>query len=376
VDCPRVLVIDDEEISRISCERILKRIGIETTKAGSGREGLDLLMREPHELVLVDLKMPEMDGMEVARRIREYDPNTVTIIITGYATIETAVTAIKEGAYDYLPKPFTPDELVIVVRRGLEKRRLDRESRALREEKEAMERNFVTMVTHQLRSPLGAIYQYFEVLLSDLGGGLSEMQREMIERARDRLDGLLQLINDWLDMNRIQAGDIVHRLQPCPLAPCVESALAGLEMAAHEKGIKLCVDIPLDLPEACMDSDTFREVLSNLISNAIKYNRPDGKVCITASEKHDWVVVAIEDTGPGMDEKEVPFIFEQFYRSKAKEVRRQQGTGLGLTIVQKIVRAHGGKIDVQTRLGEGSTFSVYINKGREEQRAVSSCSRE
>jgi two-component system, sensor histidine kinase and response regulator len=376
VDCPKVLVIDDEEISRISCERILKRIGIETTKAGSGREGLDLLMREPHELVLVDLKMPEMDGMEVARRIREYDPNTVTIIITGYATIETAVTAIKEGAYDYLPKPFTPDELVIVVRRGLEKRRLDRESRALREEKAAMERNFVTMVTHQLRSPLGAIYQYFEVLLSDLGGGLSEMQHEMIERARDRLDGLLQLINDWLDMNRIQAGDIVHRLQSCPLAPCVESALAGLEMAAHEKGIQLCVDIPSDLPEVYMDSDTFREVLSNLIANAIKYNRPEGKVCISACEKDDWVVVAIEDTGPGMDEKEIPFIFEQFYRSKAKEVRRQQGTGLGLTIVQKIVRAHGGKIDVQTRLGEGSTFSVYINKGREEQRVAGSCSRE
>ncbi len=125
---PKVLVIDDEEISRISCERILTRIGIETTKTASGREGLDLLMRNPYDLVLVDLKMPEMDGMEVARRIRNYDPNIVTIIITGYATIETAVTAIKEGAYDYLPKPFTPDELVIVVQRGLEKRRLDRES--------------------------------------------------------------------------------------------------------------------------------------------------------------------------------------------------------------------------------------------------------
>ena len=367
VSYPKVLVIDDEEISRISCERILKRIGIETTKAGSGREGLDLLMREPHELVLVDLKMPEMDGMEVARRIREYDPNTVTIIITGYATIETAVTAIKEGAYDYLPKPFTPDELVIVVRRGLEKRRLDRESRALREEKEAMERNFVTMVTHQLRSPLGAIYQYFEVLLCDLGGGLSEVQREMIERARDRLDGLLQLINDWLDMNRIQAGEILHRLESCPLSPCVASALAGLEMAAHEKGVELRVDIPSNLPEVCMDPETFREVLSNLIANAIKYNRPQGKVGISACEENDWVVVAIEDTGLGMDEKEIPFVFEQFYRSKAKEVRREQGTGLGLTIVQKIVRAHGGKIEVQSRLGGGSTFSVYLNKGRKEQ---------
>jgi signal transduction histidine kinase len=188
----------------------------------------------------------------------------------------------------------------------------------------------------------------------------------MIERARERLDGLLQLINDWLDMNRIQTGDIVHRLRSNPLAPCVESALAGLEMTARETGITICVDLPSDLPDVCMDPDTFREALSNLIANAIKYNRPEGRVCISAREQSDWVVVAVEDTGLGMDEKEIPFIFEQFYRSKNKEVRRRQGTGLGLTIVQKVVRAHCGKIEVLSRPGEGSTFSVYLNKGRED----------
>ena len=362
---PKVLVIDDEEISRVACARVLKRIGIDTTKAAGGREGLDLLVREPHDLVLVDLKMPEMDGMEVARRIRDYDPNLVIIIITGYATIETAVNAIKEGAYDYLPKPFTADELVIVVQRGLEKRRLDRESRALREEKETIERNFITMVTHQLRSPLGAIAQYFDVLLDDHGGALSEIQREMIERAQVRLEGLLHLINDWLDMSRLQAGEIHHRLRPCPLQPIVSAALSALEMAAHEKGVNLDVNLPSDLPEVCVDPETFCEALSNLIANAIKYNRPAGKVSISASEKNGWVVVAIEDTGLGLEEKEIPFIFEQFYRSKAKEVRQQQGTGLGLAIAEKIVRAHGGRIEVQSRLGEGSTFSVYIDKARE-----------
>lgn len=117
---PKILVIDDEEISRVSCERILRRLGVKVRLVGTGREGLDILMREPQDLVLVDLKMPEMDGMEVTRRIRELDPDIVTIIITGYATIESAVTVMKEGAYDYLPKPFTPDELLIVVRRGLE----------------------------------------------------------------------------------------------------------------------------------------------------------------------------------------------------------------------------------------------------------------
>ncbi len=362
MDAPKVLVIDDEEIARISCQRVLNREGIQVTMASGGREGLDILMRQPHDLVLVDLKMPEMDGVEVARRVRALDPNLVTILITGYATVESAVAVMKEGAYDYLPKPFTPDELIIVVRRGLEKRRLDRESRALREEKAAMERNFVTMVTHQLRSPLGAIFQYIEVLLSDIGGTLSEMQREMLERARERLNGLLQLINDWLDMSRLQAGEITHRLRPAALASCVDAALAGLEWSAREKGIEISTEVPDDLPLVEVDPDSFREVLSNLISNAIKYNRPNGYVRIRAFQQEDWVVVEVEDDGMGIEEKEIPFLFEQFFRSKSKEVREQQGTGLGLAIVEKIVRAHGGKMQVRSQLGKGSTFSVFVNK--------------
>ncbi len=305
VDPPKVLVIDDEEIARISCQRVLKREGIQVAMAPSGREGLEMLMREPPDLVLVDLKMPEMDGVEVARRVRNYDPNIVTIIITGYATIESAVAVMKEGAYDYLPKPFTPDELIIVVRRGLEKRRLDQESRALREEKAAMERNFITMVTHQLRSPMGAIFQYLEVLLSDIGGELTEMQREMLERARTRLEGLLQLINDWLDMSRIQAGEILHRLQAVPLASCIDAALTGLDFSAQQKGVILTREIASDLPDVQVDPDTFREVLSNLISNAIKYNRPEGFVRIRAAEREGWVVVDIEDSGFGIEEKEI-----------------------------------------------------------------------
>jgi len=364
VEPPKILVIDDEEISRVSCERILRRLGVKVRLVGTGREGLDILMREPQDLVLVDLKMPEMDGMEVTRRIRELDPDIVTIIITGYATIESAVTVMKEGAYDYLPKPFTPDELLIVVRRGLEKRRLDQESKSLREEKEAMERNFVTMVSHQLRSPLSAVYQYIEVLLSSIAGDLNDAQQEMLGRIRERLDGLLQLTNDWLDMSRIQAGDIVHRLRANSIGECVSKAMAGLEVAAEQKKIKITVDVPENLPPARIDRDTFREALSNLLSNAIKYNKVGGEVHIRAKEQDDWIVVELRDTGFGLDEKEIPFIFDQFYRSKSREVREQQGTGLGLAIVQKIVRAHGGKIEVQSRLGSGSSFSIYLNKAK------------
>jgi signal transduction histidine kinase len=188
------------------------------------------------------------------------------------------------------------------------------------------------------------------------------MQREMLERARTRLEGLLQLINDWLDMSRIQAGEILHRLQAVPLASCIDAALTGLDFSAQQKGVTLTREIASDLPDVQVDPDTFREVLSNLISNAIKYNRPEGFVRIRAAEREGWVVVDIEDSGFGIEEKEIPFVFEQFYRSKDKEVRRQEGTGLGLAIVDRIVRAHGGKIELKSEYGKGSTFSVYLNK--------------
>ncbi|QCQ21457.1 ATP-binding response regulator [Desulfoglaeba alkanexedens] len=361
VNPPKVLVIDDEEIARVACRRVLSREGIEVTLAPSGREGLEILARDPHDLVLVDLKMPEMDGVEVARRIHELDPSIVIVIITGYATVESAVAAMKQGAYDYLPKPFTPDELLIVVRRGLEKRRLDLESRALREEKAAIERNFVTMVTHQLRSPLSAILQYFDVLLEGIGGELTEVQREMLERARERLQGLLELINDWLDMSRIQEGDIVRRLRPVDLAACVDEALKGLEWAAREKDVAIQVQLPEDLPKILADPGSFREVLSNLISNAVKYNREKGVVVVRAEACPGGVSIQVTDTGFGIAETELPFIFDQFYRGKDSRVRSLEGTGLGLAIAQKIVRAHGGCLRVRSELGRGSTFEVIVS---------------
>jgi len=360
VTTPKVLVIDDEEIARISCQRVLKREGIEVRLAAGGREGLEMVVKNPPDLALVDLKMPEMDGVEVVRRIQAHDPNIVSIIITGYATIESAVAVMKQGAYDYLPKPFTPDELLIVVKRGLEKRRLDRESRALREEKEVMERNFVTMVTHQLRSPLSAIMQYFEVMLGNIGGELTDNQREMLERAQQRLQGLLDLINDWLDMSRMQPGDIVSRLRPIAVAECVEAALAALEHAGRDRGITVSSELTPNLPPIHADLQSLKEVLANLVANAVNYNRDGGQVRVRARDLGQQVAIDVEDTGYGIDAKEIPFIFDQFYRGKDKDARRRPGTGLGLAIAQKIVRAHGGTISVSSELGRGSTFTVEI----------------
>jgi len=186
------------------------------------------------------------------------------------------------------------------------------------------------------------------------------MQREMIERARERLEGLLELINDWLDMSRIRAGEIVDRLRAVALRTCVDAALAGLELSARKRGVSVSTAIPPELPEVMVDPESFREALSNVISNALKYNREGGQVWIRAMERDGWVVVEVEDTGYGIREAEIPFIFEQFYRSKAGEIRRQQGTGLGLSISYSIVEKLGGRIVVASQVGKGTTFTICL----------------
>ena len=161
----RVVVIDDDEAIRISCRRILAREGYAVEVFERGAQGLARVREAAPPLLLVDLKMPEMDGFAVLEEIRRTDPGVVVVVITGYATIATAVLAMKAGAYDFLPKPFTPDELRLVVERGLERRRLIDTSERLRREKELAQRRFITFVSHQLKSPLVAVKQYLDVLL-------------------------------------------------------------------------------------------------------------------------------------------------------------------------------------------------------------------
>ena len=160
----RVVVIDDDNAMRLSCRQILGRMGLAVETYSDGAQGLAGVAREKPGLVVVDLKMPGLSGLEVLCRIHEIDPSIVVVVITGYATIDTAIEAMKAGAYDFLPKPFAPDQLRVIVSRALERRRLAAESRRLEVEREMLKRRFVSFVSHQLKSPLAAIHQYLDLI--------------------------------------------------------------------------------------------------------------------------------------------------------------------------------------------------------------------
>jgi len=359
---PFILVVDDEESMRDSCSKILKKDGFLADTAKDGSAGLEKIEKNKPDLVLIDLKMPGISGMEVLEKIKEIDPNIIPVVITGYSTVESAVEAMKRGAYDFLPKPFSPEELRIIIRRGLERRKLILETESLQKEKKLIEENFITMVSHQLRSPLVAIQQYFEVILAGMVGEVQEKPKEMILRSRSRLEGLLNLINDWLDVARLDSGQIVDNIEPLSLKKVIKKIIEDMRPLTQDDNISLELGSCSENDLVQGDKETLEQVFSNLITNAIRYNKPKGKVVITIKENKDFISAEVKDTGIGIAKEHLPFIFDQFYRVKRGEDQKVKGTGLGLSIAKKIVEAHGGSIRVSSELGKGSSFTVLLPK--------------
>lgn len=370
---PLILVIDDEESMRDSCVMILTKDGFRTAKAEDGQTGIQKTEELRPDMVLVDLKMPGISGLETLQRIKTIDENIITIVITGYATVESAVEAMKKGAYDFLPKPFSPEQLRMIIKRGLERRRLMQETESLRREKKLMEDNFITMVSHQLRSPVAAVMQYFEVILSGLVKDDSQ-KNQMLVKAKVRLEGLLELINDWLDIARMNSGQIFSSRKPIPVIPILSRLLEFYMPLAAENQISIQLEKPQGIEGkdvVCGDENSLEQVFANLITNAIKYNKPGGQISLSVEENKEDVLIKISDTGIGIPAESLPYIFDQFYRVACSGEKKIRGSGLGLSIAKKIIEAHNGFLKVTSIQDQGSTFCVQLPKGKPDKKRLS-----
>jgi signal transduction histidine kinase len=357
---PHILVIDDDEVARDSARVLLSRWGYRVSLAESGEKGLECLKADPPDLIVVDLQMPGISGLEVLEAVRESDPTIICIMVTGFATLQSAMDALKQGAYDFLPKPFSPDELKLAVDRGLERRFLEKETQKLKEEKALMEANFVTLVSHQMRSPLAAVRQLLEVAATESLGPMDEKYKDLITRANSRIDGLMQDINAWLNMVRIADAGVAERKKPVKLTEIVQALAERTQMETEAAGQELIVEAPAEDVTLQVDSESLLEALYNITSNAVKYNREGGLVSIKTNTSRLQADIMISDQGPGIPEAELPFIFDDFFRSKSPELKAKPGTGLGLSITRRIVRAHGGEVSVSSRKGKGTSFTVSL----------------
>ena len=345
-DAPgRLLLIDDEEVVLDSCLAILEGSGHEVATAMSGAEGLDKVGAWAPDLVFVDLKMPGMSGMEVLEEVRALDPTIVCIVFTGFATIATAVEAMQRGAYDFLPKPFTPDEFRSMLRRGLEWRRLQVETAALRRERETLRENFAAIVSHELRSPLGAIQQNLFLLIPELTPVISEDQKRRLERMSTRLDELLGLNHRRLRGFSVDFSGLKESFRVVAIGEPIAKAVESAETEAVRKEVD--IEVAVDPSTAVLgDEGTLTEAVLNLIGNAVKYSRPGGRVKVTAVRELEKVVVSIEDTGVGIPEADLGRIFDGFYRGKAAE-SGTSGAGIGLAVTRRRVDIHAGSVPAE-----------------------------
>ncbi len=356
---PKILVIDDEEIVRESCLRILEKQDYQVRTAEDGIKGLEILQEYQPDLVLVDLKMPGMSGFEVLESIFTFDATIVTIVITGFATVDSAVEAMKKGTYDFIPKPFQPDELRLVIHRGLERRKLVLETIALRNEKEMLREHFAAIVSHELKSPLGAVQQNLYVLAEDLDQKLSESQKEKVQRLQKRIQDLIKLINTWLRVISVDIDNIQDQFQQISLNPIIEQAIEIIEPHTVRKDIKISLKVQDQISEIEGDEGTLTEAIVNLLTNAVKYSKIGGKIEISTQQNGDNVQISVSDDGVGIAEDNISFIFSDFYRGNNLP-EGERSSGVGLSITKRIIEAHHGSIHVESELGKGSVFTINL----------------
>ena len=480
----KILVVDDEKVIRDGCRRVLADNNYDVICADNGQVAMSLLEKDKVDIILLDLKMPVLSGEEVLEQTCKLYPDLPVIIITGHGTIDTAVECMKNGAYDFITKPFQIDQFLLTVKRASEKRTLEKKAKQFEEENiknlydltleksrlktiincmangvmvtnrnmeivlynpalmrlleitdhidhpipvnqlitdknlikalndvqsansseskaisqeielnkntlraisapaygpdnsvvgtvtvleditafkelDEMKSDFVNMVAHELRSPIVAIRQQNSVLLEGLAGPLQKKQEEFLERGVLKIDQLLELINDLLDIAKIEAGKHIQHQIPTDIGQIIIDTMTFLEQRAEAQGIKLQYELE-NMQPIQADPKRIEEVFSNLITNAINYSPEGGVVTVSGHCLSNFMEIRISDTGVGIPESEIPKIFDKFYRVKDPKTRKVMGTGLGLSIVKGIIEAHNGTIEVESVQGEGTTFRILL----------------
>jgi signal transduction histidine kinase len=358
----KILVVDDEEWMRDACEQILQPEGLEVMTAADGQTGLEMARRHAPDLVLADLKMPGMDGIAYLQSVKALDPEIAAIVITGYATLETAVEAMKAGAYDFLAKPFKPADLRAVVRRGLEHRAAATRAAALLQGDAPAAELHLAMLAHRFKAPLAVLRQCVGVILEGYTGEISPRAKGMMEIVAQRADQMIQFVNDWLTLSRLEQGKGIQEPKAVDLLGTVKAAVERVKQDRRAEQLTIQCVVAGDPEPLLADPSALDELFSNLLDNAVRYTPPGGSVRVEVNAAADGTTIVVRDTGPGIGPEDLERIFEPFYRGQAQ--KSVPGTGLGLPIAKRIAEGHGGTLEVQTVLGEGAAFRVYLpNRG-------------
>jgi signal transduction histidine kinase len=383
----RLLVVDDEESLRITTAAIFEKEGYIVDTASSGDEAIDLLNKADYDLVLTDLHMEGGDGLSVLSQIRSHAPLTISVVLTGFASVESAIAALQEGAYDYLVKPCDIESMKHTIRRGVEHRRLmlaeqkartdlqqlnldleqriaERTAELTRLNVELAEANrakdvFLATLSHELRTPLTPVVGWIKLLRS---GSLDEKSVLQALEAIERNAWLQsRLIDDLLDTSRIATGKLHFEPKPTDLNAVVKAAVDTVRASAAARNIDLSMSLWPSSLVVMGEPVRLQQIAWNLVSNAIKFTDPGGKVSVTTGLSGRLAHLIVADTGVGIEPEFLPHVFDRFRQADGSTSRRHGGLGLGLAIADALAKMHGGEMEAQSEgQGLGSCFTLRI----------------
>jgi signal transduction histidine kinase len=371
----RVLVVDDELGIREGCRRALTSSGFEVEVAENGPDGLHKLREGGFDVLLVDAMMPGMSGLEMMQQVRKIAPDMIGIIITGYATIELAVQAIREGAHDFIAKPFTHELLLHIINREMDRARLRREAQRANELEEkllglgrvkseiekigVMQSRFMMTMVHTLRAPVAVLQNTIQLIRK--GYIPPSEQGTFLQQVEERAGELLAILEDLLLLSRLKETIGNVKSENVSLSEMLEAALITFKKELEEQGLTVSVE-RRDPVFVSGNREYLQALWSHLLSNAIRYTPPGGRITLSLQEhpQEKKIIGTVTDTGIGIPSEEIPRVFEEFYRTKEAKSMRETGTGLGLCIVQQIVCHYGGSLEIDSAPGGGSSFRFIL----------------
>ncbi|MEE4115925.1 MAG: hybrid sensor histidine kinase/response regulator [Marinilabiliaceae bacterium] len=366
----KLLIVDDEPGIRMGIRRSLKDYTVsfpffdddfnfEITDTDTGEEAIDILKSGKTDIVLLDNKLPGMEGIEVLEYINKNSIDAAVMMITSYASIELAVKATNNGAFNFIPKPFSSQDLKSAIESITKHLFLKRMTSKMKEEARQIRFKFLSVLSHELKSPINAIEGYLRIMKDKQAGKDIAAYEKMIDRSLTRLDSMRGLIMDMLDFTKIESGSKTRNIKTVNLAELGKMAVDSIYPVAIQKNIVINRNFEEGLLVKA-DAAEMEIIFNNLLSNAVKYNNEEGRVEFSISGDGTSVLIRVSDTGIGMSEEEQAMLFKEFSRIRSDKTKNISGSGLGLSIMKKVVDLNKGHITVESKPDRGSIFTVSL----------------
>ncbi|MFC2008031.1 ATP-binding protein [Chloroflexota bacterium] len=375
-----IMVVEDETGARITLCNILEDAGYRVVGLETGAKAMEAIGTSHFDAIITDIRLPDLSGMEILELAKETNPDAEVMMVTGYASVETAVEAVIRGAYAYYIKPVNPDELKTAIANALKQQRLSRENKRLVESLQGsnkllyktneelrqatqVKNEFMAHMSHELRTPLNVIIGFSELMIDKVPGEINEEQRQCLDDILDSGKHLLGLINGILDLSKIESGKMDINLKNVWMTSLIQSLSNTAKAMLTPRKQVLKISVEEGLPPVRADRAKIRQVLLNLLGNASKFTPDGGQLRIETAVENGCCRLSVVDNGVGIRKEDQGGIFEPFCQLDNSPSGETRGSGLGLAIARQIVERHGGRIWVESKYGKGSRFSFTLPLG-------------